>query len=189
MACRRPWEKTRSSVLVRACCGVASRASGGEESSRRLKLRLRYLIGGCAISYGKLRQLGSKKLQRAGQEVAAEEAQKASVPSLWRAHRRRPGRSAGVLEHACGAMNWSGLGHAEYAASSDFRRTRCASGVIVWRIPRSKWTGARCFIRVPRPNQAALLIACGAGIVDSAKGGWNRRCFTNERKRAIVQET
>jgi hypothetical protein len=50
------------------------------------------------------------------------------------------------------AMNWSGMGHAEYAAAlglSPHASHKCA---IVSRIPRWKWTGGRCFIRVPGLN-------------------------------------
>ena len=46
------------------------------------------------------------------------------------------------------AMNGSDMGHAEYAAALGLS-PRCASGAIAWKDPATKWTGDRCFIRVP----------------------------------------
>jgi hypothetical protein len=50
------------------------------------------------------------------------------------------------------AMNFSGMGHAEYAAALGLRRIRCASGAIAWNNPATKWTGEACLIRVPGRN-------------------------------------
>ena len=50
------------------------------------------------------------------------------------------------------AMDWSGMGHAEWPQRSVFRPMRCAYGVIAWKIPVTKWTGDCCFIRVPGLN-------------------------------------
>lgn len=49
-------------------------------------------------------------------------------------------------------MNFSGMGHADYATPLVFRRMRRAYGAIVWKNPASKCTGDRRFIRVPGLN-------------------------------------
>jgi hypothetical protein len=50
------------------------------------------------------------------------------------------------------AMNFSGMGHAEYAAALGLSLTRCAPGAIAWNNLATKWTGDCCFIRVPGRN-------------------------------------
>jgi hypothetical protein len=50
------------------------------------------------------------------------------------------------------AMNWSGMGHAEYAAALGYRRMRCGFGAIGWNNPATKRTGEACFTRVPGLN-------------------------------------
>ena len=50
------------------------------------------------------------------------------------------------------AMNFSGMGHAEYAAALGLSPQRCAFGAIGWNNPATKWTGDPCSIRVPGLN-------------------------------------
>jgi hypothetical protein len=70
------------------------------------------------------------------------------------------------------AKNWSGMGHAEHAARSVFRRMRCAFGAVASQNPTTKWTGDRGFIRVPGPTIKQSCSPRTAQIpIDIASGG------------------
>ncbi|MFZ0458713.1 MAG: hypothetical protein WAM17_09760 [Rhodoplanes sp.] len=50
------------------------------------------------------------------------------------------------------AMNFSGMGHAEYAAALGLSPHALRIGAIAPKNPATKWTGEACFIRVPGLN-------------------------------------
>jgi hypothetical protein len=50
------------------------------------------------------------------------------------------------------AMNFSGMGHAEYDAVLGLSPHALRIGAIGWNNPVTKWTDEACFIRVPGPN-------------------------------------
>jgi hypothetical protein len=90
------------------------------------------------------------------------------------------------------AMNWSGMGMPGTPQRSVFRRMRCASGAIGWKNPATKWTGDRCFIRVPGA-QLSSAVNCARRkyrlTPQAVDGRSNCRRFSDEQKRAMVQET
>ena len=50
------------------------------------------------------------------------------------------------------AMNWCGMGHAEYAVALGLSPHALRIGAIALRNPARNWTGDCCFIRVPGLN-------------------------------------
>src|SRR3954447_8659151 len=72
------------------------------------------------------------------------------------------------------------------------RRMRCGFGAIGWNNPATKWTGEACL----HPSARAQLSSAAncarrkyCLTPEAADGRSNRRRFSDEQKRAIVQET
>jgi transposase-like protein len=110
----------------------------------------------------------------------------ASAHSLRRAHGQRSDCSSGVLGHACRSDEL----HAEHAAALVSHRIRCAFDAIAWNNTTTKWTGVPCFIGVPGAiKQRRYCARCKYRLTPQGTDGRsNRQRFTDEQKRAMVQE-
>ena len=153
--------KGQQPVLVRACCGLVSKRSEGRGLCRRRDLSTATLLlwARHLLSPEDLRKRG-EHLRNLRRETPERQVKKGRSK-----RRKRPPRYRYSVRTDSGpialrafwsmhieAMNFSGVGHAEYAAALGLRRTRCAYGAIASKNPATKWTGDCCFIRGPGLN-------------------------------------
>jgi hypothetical protein len=100
----------------------------------------------------RLRNLRIEKLERQGKKAPSKRSRKAAT---YRYNMRTDSEPTAVRAFwgmHVEAMNWSGMGDAEYVAALGLSPTRSGSGAIASWIPARRGTGDRCFIRVPGRN-------------------------------------
>ncbi|MER9559275.1 hypothetical protein [Mesorhizobium sp. M0323] len=161
MAARRSWAKAYSPYRS---SHVASWYRGNQDaleycrrrdlSITTFELWMRHLVGADDLCKRaeKLQNLRRKKAARSRNKAPPKRPKR---PPRYR-YSRRTDSSPIALQafwgmHV-GAMNWSGMGHANMPRHAASRRMRCGSGAIAWKNTATKWTGDPCFIRVPEPN-------------------------------------
>jgi hypothetical protein len=170
MAPRRSWAKANNPIWSQHVVAWYQGALEAEHYCRKHDLSTTSLMRWARqlLSADDLRKgIYPENIETAAEERAVEAPKGASALSLRRAHGQRSDCASGVLEHACEAMNFSGMGHAEYAAALDLS----PHSVRIWRDRLEQYGNemdCRSLIRrSAHAQQAALLIVS----LDTARNG------------------
>ncbi|MGB8527390.1 MAG: hypothetical protein WCD75_11230 [Rhodoplanes sp.] len=123
-------------------------------STRSFMLWARHLLSSEDLRKRKerLRNLRLEKLERQGKKARSKRSQR---PPRYRYGVRtdsKPIALRAFWSMHVEAMNFSGMGHAEYAAALGLSPHALRIGAIAPKNPATKWTGEACFIRVPGLN-------------------------------------
>jgi hypothetical protein len=191
--------KGQQPVLVEPCSGLVSKRAGrgtllpetrsfdgkfdavGASSAER---------GGSAQACGRSAEIAPEIAGTAAEERAVEQAQEASAQSLQRADGQRSGGSSGVPGHAYRSDELEQHGHAEYAAALGLS----PHASRIWR-DRLEQSGNEMDWRSLLHPSARAQLSSAANCArrkyrltpEAGDGRANRRRFSDEQKRAIVQ--
>ena len=153
--------KGQQPVLVEPCCGlVPKRARSGALLPEARSFDDKFdAVGTPSAERGRSAQtcrtsakFAPENVETAAEEEAVEAPKEASALSLRVRTDSGPIALQAFWSMHVEAMNFSGMGHAEYAAALGLSPHSLRIGAIAWNNPATKWTGEACFIRVPGRN-------------------------------------
>ena len=193
--------KGRQPVLVEPCCGLVSKRAGSgallpETRSFDGKFDA---VGAPSAERGRSAQacrtsaeFASENAERTAQEEAVEDAYETSTLSYGARTDTGPIALRAFWGMHVEAMNWSDMGHAEYAAALGLS----PHALRIWR-DRLEESGDEMDWRSLLHPSARAQLSSAANCTrrkyrltsQAADGRSNRRRFSDEQKRAMVQET